>query len=486
MVCTVKVQNRGQKDIGVEFANDTTADKTFGMPAGKNDHGEMVTVSGCGDDYAVYLYQHNPINRNRGQNAGVFQDGSWWLHHLRGDTSAAEITRVTKPDRAVGYQNIHFLSHYGVKNQTHQLFKSAYEIKPGVRVNHVDLCPGGGEVIPLSMHNEYGGVHDYTHRFACSYPKTESAIRLAENGTSGKPTRPMYEDMINRLCAKKENLGFGLPGGTICAERDANRNLAKNYCLEGENMVTNKTVCDKDKIGTATYTDILKTYCARGANIKSTLCSELSKDEKGTTSAYETLWRNYCDRTPGDSWCACYNAVKDAASGFCGSNPTAAGCVKVKQSFGKLVEKTPNDQKAVWNGMQPCFGGVCSASDTFKPDGYNASCDKSVNVCIQDFKVEGLRDSQINATCEINNTINNDGGGGGSQPSVNTPGSPPPASDPSAPPGSPPSSDSSAPAKDNTTMYVGIGIAVVVLVLILLMSGGGGGGGGGNYNYNNY
>jgi hypothetical protein len=486
MVCTVKVQNRNKTDLGIEFTNDTTADKTFGMPAGKNDWGEMVTVSGCGDDYAVYLYDHNPINRDRAQHAYVFQDGSWWLHRLRGNTSAAEIVRVTKPDRVVGYQNIHYLSHYGIRNGTHELFKSSYEINPGARVNHADLCPGGGEVIPLSMNNEYGGVQSYIHRFACSYPKTESAIRLAENGTSGKPTRPVYDDMINRLCAKKENLGFGLPDNTICAEHSAGVNLAKNYCLEGENMVTNKTVCNKEKLPgrSATYTDILKTYCARGANIKSTLCSELSKDEKGTTSAYETLWRNYCDRTPSDSWCACYNAVKDAASGFCGSNPTAAGCVKVKQSFGKLVEKTPDDQKAVWSGMQPCFGGVCSSSNTFKPEGYNASCDKSVNVCIQDFRVEGLRDSQINATCEINNE-RGDGGGGGSQPSVNTP-----SSDPSAPPSSdpsaPPSSDSSAPAKDNTTMYVGIGIAVVVLVLILLLSGGGGGGGRNYNNYNNY
>ena len=230
MVCSVKIQNNHKKDIGIEFTNNTNSDKKFGMPAGKNDWGEMVTVAGCGDDYAVFLYEHD-FNRDRRQNAYVYQDGSFWLHHLYGGTSGAEIVRVTKPDKAIGYQNIHWLSDYGIKNGTHRMFHHGYELTPGVWAEQRDLCPGGGEVIPVGMHHELGGKHDYGHRYACSYPKTETAIRLAENGTSGKPTRPMYEDMINRLCSKKENLGFRLPNGLICAEQSITTNLAKKYCL---------------------------------------------------------------------------------------------------------------------------------------------------------------------------------------------------------------------------------------------------------------
>ena len=490
MVCKVKIHDvvhepgRGHDldhrdvDLGIEFINNTNGDKTYGMPPGKNDWGTVVTASGCGDDYAVYVYEHS-TDRNQGQNAMVIQDGRYSLHRLAGGVSAVGIDRVTKPDRAVGFQDIHWLSDFTIKNGTHRMFHHGYEIKPGVWLEQTDVCPNG-KVIPVGMHNEFAWRNSYRHRFACSYPKTEAAIRLAENGTSGKPTRPMYEDMINRLCSKKENLGFRLPNNTICAEHSGGVGLAKNYCLEGENLVTNKNVCNKEKLpgGSATYNEILKTYCSRGANIKSSLCSELSKNEKGASSAYETLWRNYCDRTPGDSWCACYNAVKDASSGFCGSNPTAAGCVKVKQNYGKLVEKTPSDQKAVWSGMQPCFGGVCSASDTFKPEGYNASCDKTVSVCIQDIDVQGLKESQINATCEINQ-------GKDSPPSVKDPSSSDSSSSDSSSGGSSSGGSSSddKPPEDKTKMYIGIGVGALIFIILLVVLLGGDDY---NNNYNNF
>ena len=480
MVCKAVIHNVEKKsgfpdgrktvDIGIPaFTNNTQQDKKFWMPAGKNDWGMAVTVSGCGDDYAPILYEHDH-NIRRGQNAMVFQDGRWFLHRLNRNTTAIEIKRVEQPGTMVGYQNIHYLSKYTVKNGTGRMFLGRYEMKPGVWMEQRDICPGG-TVIPVSMHNKLGGTNDYLSRYACRIPKTPSALRILENQTSGKANRPMYEDMVNRLCSKKENIGFNLPNNTICAEHSAAARLAEDYCLESDHMETKKEVCNKETLPgkSATYTKLLKAYCKRGANIKGSLCSELSKDEKGSTSAYETIWRDYCDKNPNDSWCACYNAVKDAASDFCKTNPTAAGCVKVKQNYGKLVEKTPSDEKAVWSGMQPCFGGVCSASNTFKPEGYNASCDKTVSVCIQDFTVEGLRDSQINATCEINNSKD-------STPSVSKPSS---SGDSSSSSGD--SSSGDKPPEDKTKMYVGIGVGVLIFIIFLLALLGGDGD-----NYNNY
>ena len=395
MVCSVKIQNNGSVDIGINHTGGASS-KGISPPSGKNDWGEEVTVSGCGDNHQVLLFEHD-TDRGRGQNAMVFQDGTHWLHHLRGGVTAGEINKVPLDDNdyAVGFNNIHHLSDYGVKNGTHKMFHTNYETKSGVSVSQADLCPGG-TVWPMGMHNEHGGNHDYGHRYACVYNKTEDKIEQARQGTSSaNGTLGMYQDMVNRVCSKKVNLAFTVAPGVLCAQHAAGRTLAEGFCKEGTNFTSVPNVCSVAGLsaagGQATYDGLLNWYCGNGNNITTAKCNAAT--DKTALSA------KYCKTALGraDPWCSCYNVT----NGVCDANPTAAGCAKKKQTFDKLVAATPSDQQNVWSGMEACFGRVCTGTGIFMPPNVNQNCDKSVNVCIQDIDIGSMTDSNITPVCDI-------------------------------------------------------------------------------------
>ena len=431
MVCTVDIINTHhytEEDLGIRFQNSGNGTVDAGMPHHKNDWGMTAKVRGCGDDYAVYLWEHNhggdwTTEKNIGQNHMVMQDGRWWLHHLYGGVSRATIRRVPNnaDNKMVGYQNAHWISDYGVKNGTERLWHHGYEIKPGQWVEQSDLCPGGGEMMPLSMHNEWGGGHGKSHRYACVYDKNESNLRRVENGTSNTNRREMYEDLVNRLCAKKNNLAFTLPDGNLCAQHTAGKNLAEGFCKEGNNFTTQGKVCSVDGLratavgGQSTYNGLLKWYCGKGGNIKEARCDALSNTD------YNSVAETYCKTAAGraDPFCTCYNVV----NGVCDRHGSAAGCAKKKQTFDKLVAATPADQRNVWSGMESCFGRVCTGAGKYIPPNTNQNCNKSVNVCIQDIDIGSMTDSNIQAKCDIKSSD-----GPASPPSVSTPpaGSPPP------------------------------------------------------------
>ena len=409
MVCTVDIINahgwHHEEDLGIRFQNSGNGTVDAGMPHHKNDWGMTAKVSGCGDDYGVYLWEHNhggnwSSEKNHGQNHMVMQDGKWWLHHLYGGVSRATIRRVpnNNNNKMVGYQNAHWISDYGVKNGTERLWHHGYEIRPGQWVEQPELCPGQGEMMPLSMHNEFNGGHSKAHRYACVYDKNERTLREIENGTSSTNRRPMYEDLVNRLCSKKENLTFALPGGSLCAQHNAGKGLAEGFCQEGNNFTSEPTVCSTTGLsavgGQATYNGLLKWWCGRGGNIKDARCDALSATD------YNSVSETYCKTGTGrgDAFCTCYNVV----NGVCDSHSSAAGCAKKKQTFDKLVAGTPDDQKNVWSGMESCFGRVCTGAGKYIPPNTNQNCDKTVNVCIQDIDIGSMTDSNIKPVCNIN------------------------------------------------------------------------------------
>ena len=431
--CTVDIINSDgnyQHDLGIRCENsNSNTDVDCPMPHGKNDWGMAIKVRNCGDKYGVYAFEHNHGGNWRtettvGQNHNVVQDGTYALHHLYGGTSRIAIvgTEVDNSNKMVGYQTAHYLGHADVKNGTARMWHHGYEIRPGQWVEQSDLCPGGGSMLPLEMGQEWKGwKHMNNHKYACVYDKSESKLRQVENGTSGTNRRPMYEDLVNRLCAKKNNLTFKLPDGNLCAQHSAGKNLAKGFCQERDGtsykFVTVPTVCSASGLsavgGQATYNELLKWYCGKGGNIKEARCDALSGTDKNSLS------EAYCKTATGrsDAFCTCYNVV----NGVCDRHGSAAGCAKKKQTFDKLVAKTPADQRQVWSGMESCFGRVCTGAGKYIPPNTNQNCNKSVNVCIQDFDIGTITDSNIVAKCDIKT---ND------TPSVSTPptGSPPPVS----------------------------------------------------------
>jgi hypothetical protein len=185
------------------------------------------------------------------------------------------------------------------------------------------------------------------------------------------------EDSINDFCSKTEHLYLD-PGGGTCLERDISKAIAKDYCSVG-NRITGAdsgAACTIEYIGNSVYGRLAETYCK--------------------TAAGKT-----------DAWCSCYNVM----NGVCDTDSVAAGCAKKRQTFDKLVEATPEDYKNSWSQMESCFGGVCQGN-VFQPAGYNANCNRSVQVCVQDFDFQSIADSQINATCNLSSDSGSSAGGG--------------------------------------------------------------------------
>lgn len=390
------------------------ADLAEGVP--KNDWGNNIYIGTQCEGHVVYPMEHDS-NLGRNQITYPFhKSGAHHLHGLSGETSGVVIKKIPLDDssKMVGFNRAWFLCAYN-KSSVDRIFNT--DIWFGTSTSNdyqAEACPGG-TIIPRScgeMRNydtdavgeRYGGSGN---EYACVYPKSEGKLQEVYNALSSDGNRsPMVTDMINRLCVKEENLAFSLPTGGVCAVHEQGRQLAKDFCGKGANILNETEICSPDVLtgGSSTYNEILKDYCGRDANIKSTGCAPLNTGD-GESGTFETLARAYCDTSAGksDTWCSCYNVNKHGTDGsFCNSNPNASGCQDMKRTFGKLVEKTPSDQKALWSGMEPCFGGVCGTGNIFKPTGYNKSCNREVNVCIQDFTIESLVDTNLQAACVIN------------------------------------------------------------------------------------
>lgn len=219
-------------------------------------------------------------------------------------------------------------------------------------------------------------------RYRCTY-NTEAEITNLKSGIQGKtggdPRLVMYNNIVQKFCDDTDNT-FKAPGGTPCHEVNTGRALANEYCAVGSRIK-----------GGLTGGDTNCTTQALGDN-------------------YAVLAAAYCNTSAGraDTFCKCHNVT----NGVCDTDSTAAGCAKKKQTFDKLVDATPNDQKNVWSGMESCFGQVCTGTGVFIPANVNQNCDKPVNVCIQDITIGSLANSNMSAACNIES---------GSPPSVSTP-----------------------------------------------------------------
>ena len=382
MVCTAKIQNwngSSPSDLGIQFTGGS-GNKSFGMPSGKNDWGMQVTVSGC-ENHQVILSEHD-MNKNAGQNTMVFQNGTHWLHHLYGGTTAAQVNKVPIDTKAVGFQDIYYISDYGVKNGMHQLFHASWQPAQGQFYTQGQMCPGqGGEVWPMSMHNEHGGRQNQKHRYACVYPKNAQTLRGVDaatgSGGGSSLVRPMYEDMVTRYCADSNNI-FERPGAQTCLERTAGLAIAKQYCGVSNRIHTDSN-CNKTNL---------------------------------TDAGYNSVAAAYCEANPNDSFCSCYNVLNDKCDPTSKTGP--AGCSDTA-SYVDLRNATPDDFKHVWDGQRKC-GSVCAGANKYIPANNQAGCKTTIQICKQDINVGSASGSDIKASCELNanqGSSAGDGGGGG-------------------------------------------------------------------------
>ena len=221
-----------------------------------------------------------------------------------------------------------------------------------------------------------------------------------------------YEAMISRFCANEVNLSKSIPPvGTICAEQAAGIQIATQYCGTGDNIITQTDVCNTDEpLGATGYQQLLNTFCtANNIHIKDSNhpCAGL---KTSASALYNTISEAFCEANPNDSFCSCYNVLKDKCDPT--SKSGVAGCSDTS-AYVDLRNATPDDFKSVWDGQRKC-GSICAGANKYIPPNNTAGCKTTIQICAQDINVETASGSDIQAKCELNaNEGSSSGGGGG-------------------------------------------------------------------------
>jgi hypothetical protein len=216
--------------------------------------------------------------------------------------------------------------------------------------------------------------------------------------------------MIDRFCGHTANIAKDIPGGIKCAESAVGASLARTYCAQGANIITETSVCDSgEPLGAQGYQQLLNTYCkANNIHIKDSShpCAGL---KTSASALYNTISEAFCEANPNDSFCSCYNVLKDKCDPT--SKTGVAGCSDTS-AYVDLRNATPDDFKSVWDGQRKC-GSVCAGANKYIPPSHTTGCKTTIQICAQEINVETATDSDIKAQCELNAEDGSSGGGGG-------------------------------------------------------------------------
>lgn len=116
---------------------------------------------------------------------------------------------------------------------------------------------------------------------------------------------------------------------------------------------------------------------------------------------YHYLGQKYCNTTDGmdDEWCSCYNIMANK----CDAKPDLPGCNDTKTVWSDMNTHLSEKDKAQFEGMRQCIGNSC-VGFKYRPENYNANCDRNVLICNSSFDVGGNiigSNVSINQNCQI-------------------------------------------------------------------------------------
>jgi len=236
-------------------------------------------------------------------------------------------------------------------------------------------CPGGDAYWKKAMDSEISCV--YNVKTGSGLGRLQTLHGEIKNSFSGDPRKAMYTNLVNRYCNSATRLNDVISSDTSnnkCRDVVNSISLAKEYCKIGDNIATDNTFCTKE---------------------------ELSDD------IYNELAETYCENNPDKDFCGCYNVMQP---GLCEQVPNLPGCKTVKPVWDKITSSLDEGDIAQFEGMQPCYGSVCSGN-VYQPTSWDASCNRDISICKADFDIGGdLVGSNINLKQDCGN--NNEGGGG--------------------------------------------------------------------------
>ena len=197
----------------------------------------------------------------------------------------------------------------------------------------------------------------------CIYSKTNSSgLKTLYGATKHQNMDAMLHALANEYC-DDTNKAFDNVGGKSCLEVKDGKELAKRYCAEGARMKSDPN-CTVANLGDKYYNDLASAFC---------------------------------ERSPTDAWCQCYNVAKDKCGVDQKSGPS--GCATSKD-WVDLRNATPSEFKGVWNGKRQCYGRVCVGAGKYIPPNVNQGCDAPIQICAQSFNINQMSNSDIKASCE--------------------------------------------------------------------------------------
>ena len=260
---------------------------------------------------------------------------------------------------------------------------------------------------PNIMYYDQPHTHETNGPHKCSYNYSNATLL----GLKDNPGGSAYQTMIDRFCGHTANIAKDIPGGIKCAESAVGASLARTYCGQGANIITETSVCDSGPpLNQSGYRQLLETYCtANNSKIKdsSHACSTI---KTFNPALYNTISEAFCEANPNDSFCSCYNVLKDKCDPTSKTGP--AGCSDTS-AYVDLRNATPDDFKSVWDGQRKC-GSICVGANKYIPPGITNGCKTTIQICAQEINVETASGSDIKASCELNaNEGSSSGGGGG-------------------------------------------------------------------------
>jgi hypothetical protein len=194
------------------------------------------------------------------------------------------------------------------------------------------------------------GFINNTH-IRCVYNDTElrNFSSIKDQYSNSPKRQDIYEKALKSFCKIEANAGKSIDDKRKCIDV-INDNEKRNYCFK-ENRMSNDSVCSKSSLG----------------------------------DSYEILAKEYCENNPDKEFCACYNVTQP---GLCDQLPNLPGCKTVKPVWDKITSSLDEGDIAQFEGMQPCYGSVCSGN-VYQPTSWDVNCNRDISICKADFDIGG-------------------------------------------------------------------------------------------------
>ena len=368
MVCTVKMGSYPNFTDGVQWT--VRGDGLHGM---EHDNSvESWAISGC-DNHSVIFFEHGDPNHRQQAHAltnGTYQrynDAYWINAHgpYASPLSGISSVKIQSPGGESITKGGKIIATIEVPDEQGPRAQESYTVsnwdnylKPNYNHGLTNHCPGADWSAW-----KHAKTSNKKAQALCRWPITENnmAALAASNETHVKGA---YNTIISRVCnaIKNDHPNFKTgKGDEKCWDLVNTQEFMKDYCYK-ENRMADDSLCSETSLG----------------------------------DSYAILADEYCKQNPDKDFCKCYNVVNYET--VCANRGTSAGCPEAKEVYDKYVEFEIPDP----NVYLPC-GSACKGARNYKPSGYNAGCDGTINACIQKVEI-GASHDEVNVACNIDSS----------------------------------------------------------------------------------